>query len=182
MALLNRRNLLLSLIIALIMSVFSTAFSQTSEYELKAVFLYNFTHFVTWPESAYSSPDSPFQLCVIGEDPFGHFLDETVTSERVGEHPIVVRRILDLENSRACHIVFLSEKSPFSEEQVLAVVRDHPVLVTGETAEFAEKGGTIGFHVQDRKIRLQVNLRAARQANLSISSKLLKVSDVIEEN
>jgi hypothetical protein len=162
--------------------VLPRAFSQTSEYQLKAVFLYNFTHFVTWPESAFSAPDSPFQLCVIGEDPFGHYLDETVTSEKVGQHPIVVRRIQDLENSAACHMIFLSEKSPFTEQQVLSVVRDHPVLVTGETPEFAERGGTIAFHVQDRRIRLQVNLRAARDANLAISSKLLKLSDVIEEN
>jgi uncharacterized protein DUF4154 len=182
MLLLIRRVSIVLLTIALTIGVLWPAFSQTSEYELKAVFLYNFTHFVTWPESAFPSADSAFQLCIIGQDPFGHFLDETVTSEKVGEHPIVVRRIQDLENSASCHMIFLSEKSPYTEEQILSVVRDHPVLVTGETPEFAEKGGTIAFHVQNRRIRLQVNLRAARQANLAISSKLLKLSDVIEEN
>jgi len=79
-------------------------------------------------------------------------------------------------------MVFLSAKSPFVEQQVLAIVGDRPVLVAGETPEFAEKGGTIGFHVEERRIQLQINLRAARQANLEISSKLLKVSDVIQEN
>ena len=182
MVLLSHRRFLLFLFLAFTIGVASPLFAQTSEYELKAVFLYNFTHFVTWPESAFSSPDSPFQLCVIGEDPFGHFLDDTVTSEKVNDHPIVVRRIQELDNSASCHIIFLSEKSPFTEQQVLSVVRDHPVLVTGETEEFAEKGGTIAFRVQDSRIRLQVNLRAARQANLAISSKLLKLSDVIEEN
>src|SRR5687767_3666862 len=73
--------------------------AQTDEYELKAAFLYNFTQFVQWPESAFSAPDTPFQLCLVGEDPFGRILDETVTSEFVNQHPIVVRRIKDVENT-----------------------------------------------------------------------------------
>jgi hypothetical protein len=176
------RTFLCTFVFVLILSASTPAFSEASEYQLKARFLFNFTHFVTWPESAFKGPDSPFQICVVGRDPFGHFLDDTVTSERVGQHPIIVHRIQHLKSTVACHMIFLSKDSPFTEEQVLSTVRDHPVLLTGETPEFARKGGTIAFLIEDRRIRLQVNLRAAREAKLQISSKLLTVSDVIEED
>ena len=158
-----------------------TAFAQAGEYEIKAAFLYNFTQFVQWPESAFSAPDTPFQLCIIGEDPFGHILDDTVTSEFVGHHPIVVRRVQDVANTTACHLAFVAEKSSIPFEAVLEAVGDHPVLVVGELPNFAERGGTIAFRVVNRRIKLEVNLAAARTANLRISSKLLRLSTIVED-
>src|SRR5918996_1405221 len=140
--------------------------ARAQEYELKAAFLYNFTQFVQWPENAFSAPDSPFQLCLIGEDPFGRVLDETVTGEFVGKHPIFVRRIRDVENTPACHLAFVSPKSVIPFELVLQTTRDSPVLVVGDDPDAAEKGGTIGLRVVNRRIRLTVNLSAARTAHL----------------
>jgi hypothetical protein len=159
---------------------YSFVHARAGEYELKAAFLYNFTQFVQWPESAFSAPDSPFQLCLIGEDPFGRSLDETVTSEFVGQHPIVVRRIRDVENTPACHLAFVSAKSDITFESVLQTTRNSPVLLVGEDPDSAERGGTIGFRVVDRRIRLTVNLSAARMARLRISSKLLRLSTIVE--
>src|SRR5687767_2862806 len=121
----------------------SFARAQTGEYELKAAFLYNFTQFVQWPESAFSAPDTPFQLCLVGEDPFGRILDDTVTSEFVNQHPIVVRRIKEVENTSSCHMIFVSVKTDIPFEAVLQAIGDRPVLVAGELPDFAEKGGTI---------------------------------------
>jgi hypothetical protein len=180
----KRFFLLLRMICAffLFLSLGPFTFAQTNEYELKAVFLYNFTQFVSWPESAFSAPDMPFQLCLAGEDPFGHFLDEAVTSERVGRHQIVVRRIHDVENTASCHMIFVPEKNLSTLDEILSIVKGSPVLVVADEGDSAEKGATIGFLVMNRRIRLRVNLRSARLANLTISSKLLKLSDVIEEN
>ena len=155
-------------------------YAQAGEYELKAAFLYNFTQFVDWPENAFSAPDTPFQLCVVGEDPFGRILDDIVTTEFVDQHPIVVRRIQELENTTACHMVFVAEKTNIPVEAVLETIGDHPILVVGELPEFAKKGGTIGFRVINRRIRLEVNLTSARLANLRISSKLLRLSTIVE--
>lgn len=156
-------------------------YAQAGEYELKAAFLYNFTQFIQWPESAFSAPDSPFQLCIVGEDPFGRILDETVTSEFVNRHPIVVRRIQEVENTTACHMIFVAQKTAIPFEAVLQTIGERPVLVVGELPDFAEKGGTIAFHVVNRRIQLAVNLAAARMANLKISSKLLRLSTIVED-
>jgi hypothetical protein len=180
--LIGRRVLMIILTVSVSLSLCTSSFPQTSEYELKAVFLYNFTQFVSWPESAFSAPDMPFQLCLAGDDPFGHMLDETVTSEKVGRHQIVVRRIQDIENASSCHMIFIPEKNLSSLDEILSIVKGNSVLIVGDEGESAEKGATIGFLVVNQRIRLRVNLRSARSANLTISSKLLKLSDVIEGN
>ncbi len=177
----TQMSLLRFLFLLLALQTSSFLHASTSEYDLKAAFLYNFTQFVQWPDSAYSAPDSPFQLCLIGEDPFGRALDDTVTSEFVGEHPIVVRRIRQVENTSACHLAFVAAKSDIPFEAVLHAIGDSPVLVVGEDPESAEKGGTIGFRIVNRRIRLLVNLSAARAANLRISSKLLRLSTIVED-
>jgi hypothetical protein len=159
----------------------AAAYPQAGEYELKAAFLYNFTQFVEWPESAFSAPDSPFQLCIVGNDPFGRILDDIVTTEFVNKHPIVVRRIQDVENTTACHMVFVAQQTDIAFESVLRSIGDRPILVVGDLPQFAEKGGTIAFRVVNRRIRLEVNLSAARTANLKISSKLLRLSTIVED-
>ena len=169
------------LIVALLLQTQISSAAQISEYALKAALLYNFTQFVTWPESAFQSPDSPFQLCVAAEDPFGKTLDNVVVKERVNGHPIVVRRLIDPQNADACHILYIHSSSSLGLKQILDGVKAKPVLLVGEAPNFAAGGGTIALQFIDRRIRMQVNLHAARQANLDISSKLLRLSDVILE-
>jgi YfiR/HmsC-like len=168
------------LLIFLTFQSHNSSWALDGEYALKAEFLYNFTQFIHWPENAFSAPDSAFQLCLVGEDPFGRVLDETVTGEFVGKHPIVVRRIRYVENTPSCHLVFVSTRSVIPFETVLNTTHDSPVLVVGEDPDSAQKGGTIGFRVVNSRIRLVVNLSAARTANLKISSKLLKMSTIVE--
>jgi hypothetical protein len=43
---------------------------------------------------------------------------------------------------------------------------------------FAERGGMIRFVTDRNHIRLQINVDAAQAANLTISSKLLRVADL----
>jgi hypothetical protein len=62
--------------------------SPDQEYQLKAVFLFNFAQFVEWPASAFPSPETPLVIGVLGEDPFGPYLDETVRGEKVNDRPL----------------------------------------------------------------------------------------------
>src|SRR6185295_10763354 len=59
-----------------------------TEYEVKAAFLYNFARFVEWPAEARHDPGTPFVIAVLGHDPFGGVLDETVAGKTVGGRPI----------------------------------------------------------------------------------------------
>lgn len=149
------------------------------EYQVKAVFLLNFTRFVEWPPHMLPSPDAPFVIGVLGEDPFGHYLDDTVRHEHINQHPIVVRRYRTLEELGDCHLLFISRSESGQLEEILRRVKGRDVLTVSDAPQFAASGGMIGFVNRDDKVRLQINLEVAKHSELAISSKLLRPSEII---
>ncbi len=58
-----RRGGLAALLLASLLAVPGAAPAQTaSEYDVKALFLYNFAKFVDWPPAAFPDPDKPEDL------------------------------------------------------------------------------------------------------------------------
>jgi YfiR/HmsC-like len=151
----------------------------TPEYRLKAVFLFNFAQFVEWPASAFPEPDTPLIIGVLGADPFGAYLDETVRGERVNDRPLIVRRYRRVEDVGACHILFISQPEQGHLDQVLDSLKGRSILTVGDADHFASLGGMIRFVTEQHRIRLRVNLEAARAANLTISSKLLRPAQIV---
>src|SRR5206468_12049920 len=79
-----------------------------SEYPVKATLVFQFTQFVEWRPEAFSSPQTPLVIGVLGQDPFGTYLDQTVRGEMAGGHPLVVQRYRRLEDIKTCHVLFVS--------------------------------------------------------------------------
>lgn len=150
------------------------------EHQIKAVFLFNFTQFVEWPEAAFPTPDGPFVIGIIGRDPFGTYLDETVQGEKLGDHPLVVKRIQSPDEAVNCHILFVNASDKADVKLILEKVKDKPVLTVGDVPNFATQGGMIAFLKEDNKIRIRINLEATKKANVTISSKLLNLADIVE--
>lgn len=168
------------LVLALSSAKGRSAEVQTAgEYQLKAAFLYNFAKFVDWPPKAFPSPGTPISLCVLGADPFGADLERTIKNETVGGRPFVIRRFDTVQESGGCHILFISLSEKDRLGRVLAPLRNLPVLTVSEWSDFTQTGGIINFVVEDNKIRFQINLAAAEQAGLKISSQLLKLAKIV---
>lgn len=152
--------------------------SNASEHQVKAVFLYNFSHFVDWPADAFESPYEFFIIGVIGNDPFGNALEAAVEGERIGTHVIRIQRYDDVSQIRNCHILFVAEHDPDEVRRIINTTSGKPILTVGDTPNFIRWGGMIRFYTEENKIRLQINNTAAKNALLKISSKLLRVSQV----
>ncbi|HET6568642.1 MAG TPA: YfiR family protein [Rhodothermales bacterium] len=165
----------------LVASIETTAAQTTPspEYQVKAVFLYHFTEFVTWPRSAFPEAQAPLVIGVLGDDPFGAYLDETVRGEMVNGHPLVVRRYDRVEQVEGCQILFVSPSEAGRLGRILSRTSDRPLLTVGDTDDFARDGGIIQFVTVRGKIRLRINVDAARSAGLTISSKLLGLADIV---
>ncbi|HKQ18184.1 MAG TPA: YfiR family protein [Candidatus Eisenbacteria bacterium] len=154
---------------------------RTHEYDLKAVFLFQFAHFVTWPARSFRDETTPITIGVLGEDPFGAALDEVVAGESVGTRRLDVRRYQLAEQVGACHILFISASEADHLPAVLAGLRGRNVLTVGDTKDFATRGGIVGFGVDRNRVKLRVNLAAADSAQLTISSKLLRQAEVVRK-
>jgi hypothetical protein len=153
---------------------------KATGFQVKAVFLFNFTQFVEWPEGSFLSQDSPFVIGVVGVDPFGEFLDETVAGEHVSGHPVAVRRYDTLPDSLACHILYMNLAGRKQTETAITMIKGRSgILTVGESDGFIELGGMIRF-VRDRnRVRFQVNQDVAESEGLVISSKLLRLAEIV---
>ncbi len=150
---------------------------QPSEYQLKAAFLYHFAQFTEWPAPAYSREDSPFVIGVLGEDPFGPALQQTLLGKTLAKHPVtykLVRSVAEATNS--CHMLFVSSSEKKHLPQIITELNSSSVLTVGESDEFIASGGMINFVMQGNKIRFQINNAAAKAAGLQIRSKLLSLA------
>ncbi len=152
---------------------------SATEYQVKAAFLYNFAKFVEWPPGSFPNASAPLQICVWGRDPFGQELQDVTHEKIVNGHPLEVNHVVDLPQARSCHVLFI----PFSEKaqmkMILEGLRGASVLTVGDTRDFAARGGMINFVLDDDRVKFEVNRRAAEEAGLKISSKLLGVARLV---
>jgi len=151
-----------------------------TEYEVKAAFLLNFGRFVEWPSEALPDARVPLTVGVLGEDPFGPLLDQTLKDKSAQGHPVVVRRLEGLDEARRCQILFVSASESGDVSQILRAVQGVPVLTVSEIPQFALRGGMVNFVVRENRVRFEINTAAATQARLKISSQLLKLALLIE--
>lgn len=152
---------------------------RASEHHVKAVFLFNFAQFVEWPAANTQDMRAPLIIGILGDDPFGSILDEIVRGERIGARPFEVRRYRQVADIEACNLVFISRSEVARIPQILEALRNRPILTVSEGNDFAKQGGMIQFVNDKNRIRLRVNLEAAQAVNLTISSKLLRVAEIV---
>jgi hypothetical protein len=148
------------------------------EYELKAIFLYNFAQFVEWPPAAFSNNEAPLVIGVIGKNPFGDRLKDIVSGEKVNGHEVNVQYYDNAQDIGACHILFINLSEANKREQLLGLLKGRNILTVSDVPEFPAEGGMIRLFTRNNKIRFEVNLDASRSAGLVISSKLLRLAEV----
>jgi hypothetical protein len=140
--------------------------------DVKAAYLYKFAPFVVWPGPPRAA-DTPFAVCVVGADPFGSVLDRTVAGQKVGERPIVVRRLPVAAHDLPCQIAFLGGGHGQSVKDELAALHGAPVLTV---TDGGAPPGVVDFTIAQGRVRFRVDDEAAAEDGLSISSKLLSLA------
>jgi len=171
----NRRTVaaLAVLLVICVPAISGVPGASSTEYRIKAAFLYNFTSFVNWPEG--TTGESGFTLCILGQDPFGTLLDN-LAGKLVNNTPLIIKRIGRSEHLGQCRLLFIGETSTQQLRKTLSLLHDTPVLTVSDTTGFTELGGMIEFRVIANKVRFAINNKAAESAGLSISSKLLNLA------
>src|SRR5882672_5482580 len=127
----------------------------SKEYQVKAVFLYNFTQFIEWPPDAFVQPDAPLVIGILGPDPFGKYLDETVQGEKINGHPLVVQRFQTLAEIGHCQILFINTDEKSQWPPIFEYAKAQHVLTVGDVTNFSKQGGMIRFFPEENKIRIR---------------------------
>lgn len=150
-----------------------------TEYQIKALFLVNFTRYVDWPPGTLAEAGTPVVVCIAGERPAVEEVASAAGPPGRGRRPIVARRVHGVEAADDCHVLFIAESQEAWLGAMLERVRRRPVLTVGETEQFARQGGIITLFLRAGRVRLGIDAAAARLAGLTISSRLLQVADVV---
>ena len=151
----------------------ATESDRLDEAQVKAAFLYNFAKFIQWPTSE-NRPEA-LSIGIVGADRFRDVLGSIVSGKTVNGRDIEVRQVLDEDDVRAYHIIFIAAESRRTAAVIQSVARAG-VLTVGETPQFLQEGGVIQLYIRDNRVRFQINAAAANNAGLKISSQLLSLS------
>jgi len=150
------------------------AAAQSLEYPIKANYLVKFAAFVEWPPRAFQAAGAPFNVCVLGSDPFGSALDRVAAAHTVAGRPLVVRRLARVDARSGCHILYLGRAGEQSTHAALHAVAGQPVLTVTDEAWTRERG-IIHFVIAANRVRFHIDDRPAGAAGLKISSRLLSL-------
>ena len=152
------------------------------EYQLKAVFLYRLSLFITWPIDAFKDSEQPFVIGILGEDPFGTHIDKVVQNESVKRRPIQVRRFARIDDvlKEPCQILFISKTLQAQWPGLIHQLNKHALLTVSDMAQFSQMGGMVNIWTQNSRIKIDINSDETRKAGLIVSSKLLKVANQVK--
>jgi len=179
---LRRLGLLCFVLLISAMGQPARAQAAAGEYQVKAAFLFHFAQFLEWPADAVRAGDSSLSLCIFDDEPRRQELQSTIEGKPIGARVLHIRLISRPQEIQGCNILFLSRDEGWRQAPILKSLRGMPILTVGETSDFLSDGGMIRFHLEEDKIRFDINLAAAESARLKISSRLLLLATSVSRS
>jgi hypothetical protein len=148
--------------------------------QVKAVFIFNFAQSVEWPAPAFENENSPVVIGIVGDrnNPVAEALEQVVKNEKIRNRSFSIVYYPDVASARKCHILYFASGVSAPSPRIFADLQQRSILTIGETEDTLRNGGVIRF-VTERTIRLRIHLKAARASGLTISSKLLRLAEVV---
>jgi hypothetical protein len=153
---------------------------KPTEYQVKAAYLANLGRFVEqWSARPRPSPDETFDLCVLGQDPFGSTLDAALKGEKIGGSPLAAKRIARPQDAPGCRVLFISSSEGDQLNEIMAALGTAPVLTVADIPDFVKRGGMVQFVLDGNHVRFEINIAASQRSGLKLSSELLKVARLV---
>jgi len=151
-----------------------------SEFELKAIYLYNFLQFVQWPREKCPLPDGRAQeIGILGDSAFEPILLELQERLKAKNQQLQLtfygpyRQGMDLS---ACCLLFISSSELKNLPGILDTLDDKPVLTVADSDAFVAQGVMITLISRQNKVRWAINREPVKRAGLRLSAKLLDIA------
>lgn len=151
---------------------------------LKVAYLYNFTHFIQWPEAAFGDT---FVIAVIGDPSLATALEVLEGSDkRVQGRPIEVHASDGADRFGDCQMLFIGAAALADLPRILAQTAGRPVLSVGDGRGLAGRGIAIGLFLKPdilgtgSRLRFEINRRVIEGSGLKVSAQLYDVAEVVK--
>jgi hypothetical protein len=157
----------------------SNAQQLTSEYQVKAAYLFNFLKFVEWPADPSTDLHGRWVIGVVGDNPFGEELTQIISGKVVQGRLLEVKSFQPTDDLRNCHILFVSTSEKKRLPVILSALKGSSILTVADMDHFTDSGGMVQFVAEDGRVRFVINVGAASGAGLKVSSKLLSLAQSV---
>ena len=153
------------------------------EDDLRAALVLGFARFTEWPAS---QREGPLVIGVLGHAGIVASMEKVAHGKYVNGRPVVVRPLRSGAQAAGCHIVYFGRLQGLRQTDVLkevAAAEPRPArLLIGEDDRFLAAGGAVYLFEEDGRVSFDANLDALQHANLTISSKLLRLGYTSRDN
>lgn len=151
---------------------------QPEEAQVKSAIILNMARYVEWPADTFANDSAPLGICTLGQNKLATAM-ASLHGKTVKGHPVTVRRMSGSGDLGGCQVIVVDTHERRSAANLVDKVRKMPILTIGDLAGFTQDGGIVELYLHEGKVRFEVNLAAAHQNRLRISSQLLKVARVV---
>jgi len=151
----------------------------STEYEIKAAIVFNLTQFIEWPAKAFSAPDAPLVIGVLGQNPFNKSLDRVAEGETVQKRSVVIKYGETVDALGPVHILYISRSETRRIPEIVKSAKGKSTLTVSDVERFAQNGGMVNLVTAGERVRMVVNPRAIEDAGLRASSKLLRIAELV---
>lgn len=151
---------------------------QAPEPELKAAILVNMLLFVDWPTPAGRSPDR-LTVCYLAAGPVATALEQLGGKLLKGLPLQVVRA--DAAALGECRVLYLSPAEATGLPNIVSSLPASGILLVGDSPGYLQRGVMLNLEIEGGRVVFDIDLRAARQAGLAVSSKVLRLARHVTE-
>jgi hypothetical protein len=159
-----------------VLALLLPAGASASDAEMQALFISKVALYVEWPADAFASPDAPVVIGILEDVPFADELASIVVDETVKNRALEVRRLASAAEAEGCHIVVLGSERRSALRRVARDLRGKSILTVAASRDFAKDGGMLSMEMYRGKVAFEVNYRTAKQSDIKISDRLLKLA------
>ncbi len=149
------------------------------DYQIRALYLFNFSNFVAWPDTAGDGVDT-FDYCMVARGRVEKTLASLIDGERRDGRPLRLRRVTArAEDLRGCRVLYLRGIERDHLDVWLRLAARRPLLTVADDADFARHGGMVALVREGRKIRMYIDLDRARESGLRMNARLLQLARIV---
>lgn len=149
---------------------------EPPEYRLKTAIIYSFALYTDWPDQVGPT----IKLCLLGQDSFGGEIN-ALQGQAVGSRKLIVQRQSVKESLADCQMVYISPAAMAALPRILETLGTRPVLTLADSPDAALQGVALNMILRQARVDFEVNIKAAREAGLNFSSKLLRLAKEIHQ-
>lgn len=150
---------------------------KIEDYKLKALFLYQFAGYVSWPR-----PHEKFQIAIYGKNPkLFEYLQKIAETKQIRSSKIEVIQTTDIEILSDSQVVFFHGKEHLEQEKkAIQKLSDKEILILADHGHSLDNGAMILFLIRGKKLKFSISKSNINNANLQISSKILKLAEEVK--